>query len=406
MRVIRYDGVTRLAVTLMVAAGASAIVVTAVQSQSPAAQPQQAQAQQAQPTVTPPPASPSPPANKAADWPRVLKSAQEKAAPKPQSAWTEVEIQVAQARCLDVLKGLDIVAVGAPPVREHEECGTPAPIELISVGKDPEVTLSPTVTVTCDMAAALYKWVKQDLQPLAKKHLGAPIIRLDTMSSYSCRNAYGRTKSRLSEHGRANAIDIRSFTTARASTAEVLVDWGPTTRDIQAKIAAAKAEAARIEAAKAADAAAKASAVAKNSQQPATSAPAGSASTNAIASGSIRTAPQSGPAAALSGNGAPVPAPINPVPGLSIEPQTRGGIGLGITLPAPNRLGGPKGPATIAAENAIMVDTPASRMMFLKQAHEAGCRIFGTVLGPEANNAHRNHFHVDMAPRARGAFCE
>lgn len=401
MRVIRGDRAVRLAATFTVAVGGSALVATAVRSQTQLAASPPVAATQPAPTQAPPQAAPPVEQPKTRDWPRLLKSGQDKA-PPPQSKWTEVEIQVAQARCLDILRGLDIIAVGAPPMKEGDECGAPAPIELISVGKNPEVTLSPTVTVTCDMAAAMHKWVMQELQPLARKHLGAPIIRLDTMSSYSCRNAYGRTKSRLSEHGRANAIDIRAFITARATTAEVLTDWGPTQRDIQAKIAAAKAEAARIEAARAAEAAAKA--VAGKAGQPG-AAPQQGQGVNPIASGSVPSSrPSQGPAAAFSGNGAPVPAPIQPVPGLSVDPQTRGGIGLGISLPAPNRLGGPKGAAK--TEEAIITDTPASRTIFLKQAHESACRVFGTILGPEANNAHRNHFHVDMAPRARGAFCE
>lgn len=391
----RADRGYRLAATVAVAVGGSAIVATIARSQTVTAAPPSAAAPQ--PPSAPAQVAPSAPPQKNGNWPRLLKQGQEK--PPQQTAWTEVEIQVAQARCLDILKGLDIVAVGAPPVRENEECGTPAPIELISIGKNPEVTLSPTVTVTCDMAASLHQWVTRDLQPLANKFLGAPIIRLDTMSSYSCRNAYGRTKSRLSEHGRANAIDIRSFTTARASTADLLTDWGPTQRDIQAKIAAAKAEAARIEAAKAAEAAAKA-AVAK-AGPPSAPQPAGQAP-NPIAGAS---APADAPSAALTGTAGPSPSG-SPIPGLTVQPQTRGGIGLGITLPAPSRLGGPKGPATIAAETSILTDTPAARMTFLKKAHETACRIFGTVLGPEANNAHRNHFHVDMAPRANGNFCE
>ena len=37
--------------------------------------------------------------------------------------------------------------------------------------------------------------------------------------------------------------------------------------------------------------------------------------------------------------------------------------------------------------------------------HEDACRRFGTVLGPDANAAHKNHFHLDMKTRHRG-FCE
>jgi hypothetical protein len=45
------------------------------------------------------------------------------------------------------------------------------------------------------------------------------------------------------------------------------------------------------------------------------------------------------------------------------------------------------------------------RAAFLHAAHEGACRIFGTTLGPEANDAHRNHFHLDMKER-RQPLCD
>jgi hypothetical protein len=44
--------------------------------------------------------------------------------------------------------------------------------------------------------------------------------------------------------------------------------------------------------------------------------------------------------------------------------------------------------------------------VFLRRTHEAACGTFSTVLGPEANEAHRTHLHLDLAPRRRNAFCE
>jgi hypothetical protein len=41
------------------------------------------------------------------------------------------------------------------------------------------------------------------------------------------------------------------------------------------------------------------------------------------------------------------------------------------------------------------------RAAFLRDIHAGACRIFGTTLGPEANEAHRNHFHLDMIERRR-----
>jgi hypothetical protein len=50
--------------------------------------------------------------------------------------------------------------------------------------------------------------------------------------------------------------------------------------------------------------------------------------------------------------------------------------------------------------------TATKEGQFLRNIHKGACGIFGTVLGPEANEAHRNHFHLDLAERRRSAFCE
>jgi hypothetical protein len=51
-------------------------------------------------------------------------------------------------------------------------------------------------------------------------------------------------------------------------------------------------------------------------------------------------------------------------------------------------------------------DSATNDAQFLRKVHEGACQIFGTVLGPEANEAHRNHLHLDLAARKRSAFCE
>lgn len=47
-------------------------------------------------------------------------------------------------------------------------------------------------------------------------------------------------------------------------------------------------------------------------------------------------------------------------------------------------------------------DGSAREREFLRIVHRSACRRFSTVLGPEYNAAHRNHFHFDMG---RGPFC-
>lgn len=43
---------------------------------------------------------------------------------------------------------------------------------------------------------------------------------------------------------------------------------------------------------------------------------------------------------------------------------------------------------------------------FLNDIHDGGCTLFGTVLGPNTNEAHKDHYHYDMAARKNGNYCE
>ena len=72
-------------------------------------------------------------------------SVMEPAAIVSETAWPAADITREHARCAQLLRGLDIVAKPLAPLREHE-CGTPAPYELISVGRSPQVAFSPPVT--------------------------------------------------------------------------------------------------------------------------------------------------------------------------------------------------------------------------------------------------------------------
>jgi hypothetical protein len=43
---------------------------------------------------------------------------------------------------------------------------------------------------------------------------------------------------------------------------------------------------------------------------------------------------------------------------------------------------------------------------FVHEVHDDACKMFGTVLGPAANEAHKNHFHLDMKMRRYVNICE
>ena len=140
------------------------------------------------------------PQGSGAAWPKTLPEAkaEAEAKAKPESvpvSWSDAEIADAKAMCKTILEKIDAVAIAEAPIRQGE-CGAPAPMRLISIGRKPEVVLNPPAVMTCGMIGALHTWLNKDLQPLAKTHLGSEIIKIESMSDYSCRNAYGRTKTR------------------------------------------------------------------------------------------------------------------------------------------------------------------------------------------------------------------
>jgi hypothetical protein len=348
------------------------------------------------------PASPAPAAAATQDDQQETKDAGVTTVEAP-TTWSPVEISAAKARCDAILKKIDAIAITEAPLKEGA-CGAPAPIQLISIGKNPQVSISPPAILTCDMAEALSLWLEKDLQPLAKAHFGTEIITIETMSSYSCRNAYGRAKNKLSEHGVANALDIRGFVTASAKTAYVLEDWGKPQREIIAEIAAAKAAAEKMAADRAAaEKAMQANQVAAKGK-PGVAPPV--LSTPPSATASTLGAPAAGIARNTIVDG--ISKLTVTIPGAKPSDQSATGFAIG----EPNKLGGPKPlplprltqPTALKAQEPVV--TAERKTQFLHLAHEAACQIFGTTLGPEANAEHRNHFHVDMAERKVKKICD
>lgn len=47
-------------------------------------------------------------------------------------------------------------------------------------------------------------------------------------------------------------------------------------------------------------------------------------------------------------------------------------------------------------------DEDPEKVLFLRRVRDGACRAFSTVLGPDYNAAHRDHFHFDMAGRWGG----
>jgi hypothetical protein len=79
------------------------------------------------------------------------------------------------------------------------------------------------------MASSFAGWARYGADRAARQILGSPLVRIETMGSYSCRNVAGT--ARRSAHATANAIDVAAFVLADGRRVSVLDDWFNGTRD-------------------------------------------------------------------------------------------------------------------------------------------------------------------------------
>jgi hypothetical protein len=77
----------------------------------------------------------------------------------------------------------------------------------------------------CPVAAALYLWERDTVQPAALRLLGERIATIDHYGSYSCRRIGNGADGGYSEHATANAVDIAGFRTASGRRITILRDW-------------------------------------------------------------------------------------------------------------------------------------------------------------------------------------
>jgi len=92
------------------------------------------------------------------------------------------------------------------------ECGGPDIVSLQGViTKDRlPIEISPAATLRCETAEAIVNWVREDLVGLAA-NLKSVLIGIETFDSFECRGQNRIVGAKLSEHGRANALDIRAI---------------------------------------------------------------------------------------------------------------------------------------------------------------------------------------------------
>ena len=82
-------------------------------------------------------------------------------------------------------------------------------LEAVVLPDKRKVPLKPAAVLRCRMATAIADWIRSDMVPIAAR-LGSQIGELDNFNSYECRGRNRVAGAQLSEHGRANALDLRA----------------------------------------------------------------------------------------------------------------------------------------------------------------------------------------------------
>jgi hypothetical protein len=104
------------------------------------------------------------------------------------------------------------IAPSIPAIHGPGACGGDdlVRLEAVVLPDKHQVSLSPAATLRCGMAAAIADWVRTDIAPFASQ-LGSEVATLDNFDSFECRGRNGIAGAPLSEHGRANALDVHAF---------------------------------------------------------------------------------------------------------------------------------------------------------------------------------------------------
>lgn len=95
------------------------------------------------------------------------------------------------------------------------------------------VRLSSRFLATCPMAVAFALFERHALQPAARAVYGQPVVALEHVGSFACRNVYNRLQGRRSEHASANALDVTALRLADGRRISIVRGWGTQGEDGQ-----------------------------------------------------------------------------------------------------------------------------------------------------------------------------
>jgi hypothetical protein len=108
-------------------------------------------------------------------------------------------------------------------------CTALGAVQLLDIGT-PVANLG---AMTCPLARQFARWTREALQPAANAWLGSRVARIESFGTYSCRPVNNQAGARLSEHGRANAVDVGAFVLVDGRRITVRDGWRGDDEDVR-----------------------------------------------------------------------------------------------------------------------------------------------------------------------------
>jgi hypothetical protein len=111
-------------------------------------------------------------------------------------------------------------------------CSTVGTVRLASLKSDrSDLRLAGLGPMTCPLADTLAGWARYGVDRAAQQILGSPLVKIETMGSYSCRNIAG--SPRRSAHATGNAVDVSGFVLADGRRITIAGNWADKSPQVQ-----------------------------------------------------------------------------------------------------------------------------------------------------------------------------
>jgi hypothetical protein len=130
----------------------------------------------------------------------------------PSTQPSEPQADPSASDCRQRLTESLALAPSLPAIEGPGDCGADdvVRLEAVVLASHARVAVTPPAILRCTFAEQIVRWVREDVVPAARG-LKLDLKAIDNYAAYDCRGRNRVLGAKTSEHGRGNALDVRSL---------------------------------------------------------------------------------------------------------------------------------------------------------------------------------------------------